>query len=90
MLYFRESARCERAKSSNHEERIMSEENENIGENAGKVWQYLSEKGSQSSASISKGTGLRNGQVDRAIGWLAREGKVNNEQDGRTPTYALK
>lgn len=65
-------------------------ENDNIGENAGKVWRFLSESGGQSTASIAKTTGLKSDEVLKAIGWLAREGKVTGAQEGRAYLYSLK
>ena len=47
-----------------------------IGTNAGKVWQFLHDKGPKTMTEISRGTGLAQSAFDRAIGWLAREGKI--------------
>ena len=47
-----------------------------IGNAAGKIWQALKSKGALPKAQLSKLTGLSNDQVNLAIGWLAREGKV--------------
>lgn len=51
-----------------------------IGDNAGKVWNALSQKGSQTLSNLSRQTNLKPQEVDKAIGWLAREGKL--EFDG--------
>ena len=48
-----------------------------IGENAGKVWNQLHEKGPQSVGGICKATKITAPETERAIGWLAREGKLN-------------
>jgi transcription initiation factor IIE alpha subunit len=48
-----------------------------IGGNAGVVWSYLDEHGEVSIRELVQETGLRKKQVNRAIGWLAREGKVS-------------
>lgn len=49
-----------------------------IGENAGKVWKYL--YGSKNHRSkfdeIKDGTGLSDTELAAAIGWLAREDKI--------------
>jgi hypothetical protein len=52
-----------------------------IGEAAGKIWRYLDHHGKSSFASILKGTKLKQREADRAIGWLAREGKIRFEKD---------
>nr|AAZ32120.1 hypothetical protein [uncultured euryarchaeote Alv-FOS5] len=47
-----------------------------IGEKAGLVWSYLHENGPSSDRNISKKTGLSKEETWGALGWLAREGKV--------------
>jgi hypothetical protein len=47
-----------------------------IGDNAGKVWASLKEKGPQTVASLSREARLTASEVDKAIGWLAREDKL--------------
>ncbi|MCZ7645647.1 MAG: winged helix-turn-helix domain-containing protein [Planctomycetota bacterium] len=47
-----------------------------IGEHAGQVWELLNEKGEQSTSNIAKALKLKAADVDRALGWLAREGKL--------------
>jgi len=54
-----------------------------IGENAGKVWQLLNVKGAQTPAAIAKALNLKSADVDRAIGWLARECKLSFETDAK-------
>ncbi len=49
---------------------------EEIGVNAGKVWQALS-NGLSSVKDVKKATKLNDKQIFAAIGWLAREGKLN-------------
>ena len=53
---------------------------ENIGGNAGKLWQVLHSKGPQTPTALAKTLSLKAPEVDRAIGWLAREGKLQFEQ----------
>jgi len=48
-----------------------------IGEDAGFVWQLLSERGSLSISELEKLTGYRKQYVYLALGWLARESKIN-------------
>jgi len=59
------------------------------GENAGKIWEYLNRNGKVSAAGLAKGTGLKAKQVDRALGWLAREGKIRIEKSGNKEVVAL-
>ncbi len=47
-----------------------------IGEKAGIVWNCLHENGPLSAREISKRTGLSKEETWAALGWLAREGKV--------------
>ncbi len=47
-----------------------------IGEKAGIVWYFLHENGPASDKEISKETGLTKEETWAALGWLAREGKV--------------
>lgn len=55
-----------------------------IGESAGKVFQYLSKKAEgDSPAQISKGTGLESTISAMAVGWLARENNVVIERTGK-------
>ena len=50
--------------------------NEDIGINAGGIWSLLSEKGRLSISAIVEYTNYKGEQVLLALGWLAREGKV--------------
>lgn len=50
--------------------------NELIGANAGKVWAAL-ENGALSLKALKKATKLKNDELYLALGWLAREGKLN-------------
>lgn len=69
--------------------KAIMENTQEIGENAGKVWQVLSEKGPQSVSSISKHARLGANETERAIGWLAREGKLSFASGGRGTTVSL-
>ncbi len=59
---------------------------ESIGSNAGKLWNLLKHEGGKSPYAIGKTLGLKTPDVDRAIGWLAREGKLQFETDARGAT----
>lgn len=67
----------------------MSTENE-IGSAAGKVWQYLEKNGASSVAKVTTETELGKNDIQRAIGWLAKEDKLIIELKGRTETLSLK
>lgn len=64
--------------------------NEVIGDAAGKIWNYLNENGDASVSKVAKETGLNKTDVQRAIGWLAKEDKLGFEINGRTETLSLK
>ncbi|MBI5968481.1 MAG: winged helix-turn-helix domain-containing protein [Deltaproteobacteria bacterium] len=61
-----------------------------IGETAGKVWKYLNEKGEANLSQLKKGVKGDPNLILQAIGWLAREGKLNIEKKARYITYSLK
>lgn len=61
-----------------------------IGDAAGKIWHYLNENGAASASKIEKETALTRNDVQRAIGWLAKEDKVLIETKGRVETISLK
>ncbi len=47
-----------------------------IGLNAGKVWQLLSDNAKWSYAALKKKSGLKDKDLGAALGWLAREDKI--------------
>lgn len=49
---------------------------ETIGNNAGLVWQVL-QNGEMEVKAVKKATKLTEKDLNLALGWLAREGKVN-------------
>ena len=61
-----------------------------IGETAGKVWKFLGEKDEATLTQIKKGVKADPNLVLQAIGWLAREDKLQIEKKERYITYALK
>jgi len=63
---------------------------ETIGEAAGKVWSFLSENGPSSVNKIATETGINKNDIQRAIGWLSKEDKLDFELKGRTETLSLK
>ncbi|MBN2384028.1 winged helix-turn-helix domain-containing protein [bacterium] len=50
---------------------------EKIGKAAGTIWNYLKKNGTQSLTALANGTKLDKNLFQWAIGWLAREGKLN-------------
>ena len=61
---------------------------EQIGTLAGIVWRALNEKGSLSFEDLQRETLLDTESICTAIGWLARENKIEfNEQNGITIFY---
>jgi DNA-binding IclR family transcriptional regulator len=68
----------------------MSEElNATVGSAAGKIWEFLDRNGEASVTRLAEETGLSRNDVQRAIGWLAREGKLRIERRGRYEFFAL-
>ena len=49
----------------------------NIGNNAGIVWNVLNANGKMTEAKLKKETGLGSAEFYAALGWLARESKLN-------------
>ena len=62
---------------------------EKIGENAGRVYECLRGKGKISFNALVKGSGLKAKDADRAIGWLAREGKIALEMNKKEEFVTL-
>lgn len=54
---------------------------EEIGTNAGQIWQELAKADAMGVKQLKKATKLKDKEVFAAIGWLAREGKVNVNND---------
>lgn len=50
-----------------------------IGLNAGKVWQLLCNNEKWSYGSLKRKSGLKDKELGAAIGWLAREDKIEFE-----------
>ncbi len=57
---------------------------------AGKIWHYLNENGDASVSKVTSETGLGKNEVQRGIGWLLKEDKLNIETVGRAETLSLK
>jgi predicted RNA-binding protein (virulence factor B family) len=61
-----------------------------IGDAAGKVWEYLDKNGPSSVTKLTTETGISKNEIQRAIGWLAKEDKIFFDAKGRTETVSLK
>ena len=61
-----------------------------IGETAGKVWKFLDEKGEASLTQLKKGLKADPNLILQAIGWLAREDKLQIQKKDRYIIYSLK
>ena len=61
-----------------------------FGVKAGIVWEALNTKGASTVGDIAKATHLRRELVFGAIGWLARENKIDVERRGRSLVFSLR
>jgi hypothetical protein len=62
---------------------------QDIGQTAGKVWNFLQTSGKSSLAALEREVGAPKPLVYMAVGWLAREGKVELRQEKRTIQLSL-
>jgi hypothetical protein len=62
---------------------------ERIGEVSGQVWHCLSSTESKSYAQLAKEIDAPRDQVMQAVGWLAREGKLTINENGRSRSVSL-
>jgi len=60
-----------------------------IGEEAGSIWHLLYEAGPLPMTKLIKDSGAPRDLVMQAIGWLAREGKLIIEEEGRKKVVSL-
>ncbi len=63
---------------------------ESVGNTAGKVWHLLDDQGPQTLAQIKKKLGGSGDVVGFALGWLAREDKVDILLEKKSFKVALK
>lgn len=64
--------------------------NEQIGEMAGAVWQVLTANGPKSLAALKTSVDAPPELILAAIGWLAREGKLDFDTSGRAVKVLLR
>jgi predicted ArsR family transcriptional regulator len=64
--------------------------NGQVGETAGKIWHLLSEEGPHTISQLKKKLNGSGELVSFALGWLAREDKVDITQQKRVFTVALR
>ena len=63
---------------------------EQVGETAGRVWHLLNDQGPQTLAQLRKRLNGSGELVTFALGWLAREDKVDISQDKKIVRVALR
>lgn len=63
---------------------------EQIGRAAGEIWQALNQNGSQTITALKKSLDAPGDVVPLAIGWLAREGKLEFSTSGRSVMISLR
>lgn len=63
---------------------------EAIGETAGLVWNFLQSNGESSLSSLEKRLQAPKTMVSMAVGWLAREGKVEIRAERRSVRISLR
>ena len=61
-----------------------------IGHTAGTIWRHLSERGESSLSKLKRETDVSDQVLFMALGWLAREGKLEIMRDGRTVRLRLR
>lgn len=60
-----------------------------FGVKAGVVWRALNQNGPSNISDLLKNTSLSREEVNGALGWLGREGKIIVEQKGRAMIFSL-
>jgi hypothetical protein len=60
-----------------------------IGEAAGRIWQYLAEHGETTLRQLQRGTTLPERLLHMGIGWLAREDKLSFVQERGVVKFSL-
>ena len=63
---------------------------EQIGINAGRVWQYLADNRSTTIIKLKSALEISNGHLHLALGWLSREDKIEMIEQGNTYRIVIK
>ena len=61
-----------------------------VGETAGKIWHLLNDEGPQTTQQLKKKLNGSGEILSYALGWLAREDKVDIRQEKKIVTVALR
>ncbi len=61
-----------------------------IGETAGRIWHALDQNGPLSMAKLTRQIDAPRDTVMQAVGWLAREGKIDIEETNRGRVISLR
>ena len=61
-----------------------------VGDTAGTVWKILSASGPMTMAKLVKAVGEPRDTVMQALGWLAREEKIDIDEEGRRRIVSLR
>jgi len=61
-----------------------------FGFNAGKAWRALNGSQALTTAQLAKKAKLSLPQVNQSLGWLAHEGKLDMETNGRARKFRLR
>jgi hypothetical protein len=69
---------------------LEMEINGQVGETAGKIWNLLSDEGPQTFPQLKKKLNGSGELLSFALGWLAREDKVDITQEKKVVKVALK
>ena len=64
--------------------------NSQIGETAGEIWHVLDAKGPLTIAKLVKEVDAPKDMILQGLGWLAREDKINIDEDARTKLVSLR
>lgn len=68
----------------------MQEQNQTIGETAGKIYRALEKNGAMETGSLQKEINLPDSALfNQALGWLAREDKIDFQKKGRAWAVSL-
>ena len=68
----------------------MQELQEQIGQSAGQIYNYLNSNGESTFSKIKKELDLKGNFADLGLGWLAREDKVEISKKGASVSVRLK